>query len=79
MIKINQYDCIELSEYNGNYSITLGYEDKSGTFEAKWCKREFGKGNEKNVPVKVPLGDKDSAVAALETFVAELKGEETPF
>jgi hypothetical protein len=75
-IRINDYDMVKLEEYNGKFSLVLGYEAKDGSFKVKWSKQEFGKGNEKNVPVKVPLGDKPSAVMVLGMWLRELDGGE---
>jgi hypothetical protein len=81
MFKINEWDCIELNEYKGNYEITLGYAKKDGSFGVKFCKREFGKGNEKNVPVKIPLGDKEKAISVLRSLLEELEStdDDVPF
>jgi hypothetical protein len=69
-VTLNQYDVVEFSEYNGKLQITLGYRDKSGVWKPKFCKREFGKGNERDVPLRIELGEIRSAALVL-TSVAE--------
>jgi hypothetical protein len=80
MIQVNEYDYIDIEDYNGKKSLVLGYEKKDGSFGVKWCKMEFGKGNEKNVPVKIPLGNAEQAIDILQTLIIELQGDEkAPF
>jgi hypothetical protein len=83
-MEIDKYTHVELSNYNGKYSIVLGYLSKDGKFNPKWCEQEFGKGNKKSVPVKVLIGEKDKAVEVLLSFINEITGmdyepAETPF
>ena len=72
MIEINRYNYVKIEEYNGMYSLILGYKDKDGEFKPKWCKMEFGKGNERNVPVKIPLGNRDQAGEVLSKLIDSL-------
>jgi hypothetical protein len=78
MFKIDQWTQIEMEEYNGTYSLTQGYVGKDGAFKPKFVKEEFGKGNEKTIPKRIPLGDKDTTIAALEHLLKELQGD-VPF
>jgi len=84
-VRINKYDVIRL-ENDGQYGWTLklGYESKDGDFKVKFCKREFGKGNEKTVPLSIPLGENPSDV--LKTLLSQIEGsgsqnetEDVPF
>jgi hypothetical protein len=77
-IRINKYNVVQLSEYNGTWSLVLGWEDKGGNFKPTFCEREFGKGNLKKVPVKIELGDKAKAIEVLSAFIEELGGS-VPF
>jgi len=81
MIRINKYDVIKL-ENKGQYGyqITLGYEDRDGEFKPKFCKREFGKNNEKTVPVSISLGEKP--VTILKALLSQVTGnapDDPPF
>lgn len=60
-----------LEEYNGKYSLALAHRYNDKIFK-EWCKREFGKGNEKNVPVKVEIGNREEAIANLLLVLGEL-------
>jgi len=74
-IRINKYDVVKLEDKGQyGYQLTLGYEDRSGEFKPKFGKREFGKGNEKTVPISIPLGD--DPVAILQALILQVK---TPF
>ena len=79
MIRINQWDYIKVENSNYGWQIMLGYEDKAGEFKPKFCKREFGKGNEKTTPISVPLGE--NPVEVLKTLLAMVESpeEESPF
>jgi len=71
-IRINKYDVVKLEDKGQyGYQLTLGYEDRDGEFKPKFCKREFGKGNEKTVPVSISLGNDPSSV--LSTLLAQIK------
>jgi hypothetical protein len=76
-VTLNQYDVVEFSEYNGKLQITLGYRDRSGVWKPKFCKREFGKGNERDVPLRIELGDMRSAKIVL-AGVIEAMGDHQP-
>lgn len=84
-IRTTDYDLVRLEEYNGKYSLVSGYEKKDGDFGIRWCKIEI-KGEQKNSPIKVPLGDQEHAVSAMTLWLAEFgykvvkpEEEETPF
>jgi hypothetical protein len=79
-VTVGQYDVVEFSEYNGKLQITLGYVSNGGDWKPKFCKREFGKGNEKLVPLRIELGLVSEAGATL-ARVADLvqeRGSQTP-
>lgn len=76
-IEIDKYSVTGIEDYNGKLSIVLGYE-KDGEFKPKWCKQEFGKGNEKNVPVKIPLGDKEKAMEILGFLMEQVDSSDAP-
>jgi hypothetical protein len=66
-----------LQEYKGEYSLASAYESQSGKVILKWAKDQKGRDEyaEKATPVKVQLGDKQTAVAALKMIMAELQGQ----
>jgi hypothetical protein len=70
---------IKLEEYKGNYSLTAQREN-NGKYYPQWAKYQKGKNEhqEKDWPVKVTLGDKETAVGVLKMLLSEL-GEESPF
>ena len=65
---------VALEEYNGIISILRANEAKDGQIYAKWgfpqIKREASK---KAIPWKVELGDRDNAIAILQTLLAHLE------
>lgn len=65
---------IELTEYKGEFGLTACYEGKDGKFYQSWGKQRIGKDSysDKDRPVKVILGDRKSAIAALQMVLAEL-------
>lgn len=76
MFEIDKYTQIEIEEYNGTFSVVQGFRGNDG-FKPRWVKEEFGKGNEKNVPKRIALGNRDRAIEALKYMLGELDG--TPF
>jgi hypothetical protein len=73
-VKINQYDIVEFSDYKGTLQITVGYMSKDGSWKPKFCKREFGKENWRDVPLRIELGSLSEAGATL-ARVADLVQE----
>ncbi len=77
-IRIDQYTVVKV-DVSEQYGVKLveGWEGRGGEFKPNFCKREFKKGSgEKNVPVSIKLGDKNTAVNVLETIIAQLKSGE---
>ena len=66
---------VELSEYKGEYGLTATYEGKDGKDYQQWGKVRIGRDSysDKDRPVKVILGDKATALAALAEIIAALK------
>lgn len=58
---------IELNEYKGELSLIATYEATNGTHYAQWGKQKIGKDkySDKDRPVKVILGDKNTATGVL--------------
>ena len=83
-IKTTDFDGIKLSEYQGKYSIEA-LRAKDEKFFPVWAKYQKGRDEfqEKNWPVKVVLGDKESAIVTLKTMLDELEAQSpldtTPF
>ena len=76
-IKTTDFDGVKLSVYKDKYSIEAlkPGEDK---FYPVWAKYQKGRDEfqEKSWPVKVVLGDKETAVKALKEMLKELTGKE---
>ena len=68
---------IILEEYKGNYSIAAQRESNDGRFFTQWAKPQIGKDlyGDKAQPVKINLGNKETAIGALKMILKEL-GEE---
>lgn len=75
-IKTTDYDGVTLSEYQGKYSIEA-LQAKDEKFYLVWAKYQKWRDEfqEKSWPVKVVLGDKESAIKTLRTMLAELESE----
>lgn len=67
-----------LSKYQETYSLISAAASKKaeGTVYKKWCypQKKDGKASEKTVPIKITLGNRQSAITVLERVLAELKG-----
>ncbi len=79
VIPVNDYDGIKLDEYNGKYSLLFCRVKKDGSYESQWAKYSKRKGDyqDKDWPIKVPLGDKKTAIGALEMILSYLRGEKS--
>lgn len=66
-----------LDEYNGTYSIVQAKEQKDGEVYKKWCCPKISKDKyaDKDLPLGIRLGNLESAIDILESFLHELKGE----
>jgi hypothetical protein len=79
VITIDKWARLQLDEYNGTFKIVEGWENRDGEFKPSFCKREFGgKDNrtEKNVPVSVKIGDRETAIETLCNLLYQLTGEQ---
>lgn len=77
-IRIDQYTLVRLEEYKGFFSLVEGWENREGDFKANWIKQPFGKEKiEKELPKKIKLGDRQSAIAALKTMIMQLEAEQS--
>jgi len=62
-ITIDDYTTLQLSEYNGTYSLVEGYIGKDGNFYPKTCMRVFKKDTpEKKAPVSIKCGEKEHII-----------------
>ena len=79
-IRIDKYTVVKIEEYNGVYSLTEGWETKTGEFKANWIKQPFGKEKiEKELPKKIKLGDAETARNTLAMLWRQCGGTtETP-
>jgi hypothetical protein len=79
-------DCIVIDKYtalkvedNGQYGWKLieGWIGKDNQFRPNFVRREFTKGSgDKNVPLSIKLGDKDTAILALKTMIEKIGGQD---
>ncbi len=74
VIAANKYEGVKLEEYKGAYSL-LAMKGADGTYYPMWAKYRKGKDayQDKDWPVKVNLGNRTEAIAALEQLLASLK------
>ena len=65
-----------INEYNGTYSLNSAWESDNGTVRQNWALKQKGKDKyaEKATPIKVELGDRDHAIAALTMALQLIKG-----
>ena len=68
-----------LQEYQGKYSLAAAWEGKEGKVNMKWAKEQKGKDEyaEKATPIKVSLGDRETAIATLKALLGQLGAAET--
>ena len=69
--------CME--EYNSDFGICRANKGQDGTIYVKWgyAQAKNRQPAEKGIPWKVILGPRSQAIAILESFLAELKGDNT--
>jgi len=83
-IKTTEYDGVELVEYQGKYSIEA-LRTKDEKFYPVWAKYQKGRDEfqEKSWPVKIVLGDRETAIKALKMMLDALETpqqtEDAPF
>lgn len=73
---------VVLDTYNNKYSIASVSDDKDGTWRKEWARKQVGKDKlaEKATPIKVYLGEKETAIAALQQLIQEIQGtDDIPF
>ena len=83
VIKVSHYDSVQLSEFDGKYSLNAVNNGSNDCFWLKWAREERTINGEKQLqkarPIKVALGDdKESAIRTLETILVKLKGGQRP-
>lgn len=75
-IAIDDFTTLQLSEYNGTYSLVEGYIGKDGKFYSKTCMRVFKKDTpEKKAPVSIKCGDIGKLVE-LANWILDQYGEQ---
>jgi hypothetical protein len=75
-IIIDKYTALKVED-NGQYGwkLTEGWIGKDNQFRPNFVRREFTKGSgDKNVPLSIKLGDKDTAILALKTMINQISG-----
>ena len=84
-VRTSEKGGFEVQEYNGKWSLCSAWEGKDGTVRVNWGKRQMGKDqySEKATPIKVDLGDAQTATGALLSALKQITGkdfsESTPF
>lgn len=78
-IKTTDFDGVKMSEFKGKYSIEA-LKAKDDRFYPVWARYQKGKDElqEKSWPVKVNLGDKETAKTTLLSLLAELGEADVP-
>lgn len=69
---------LKLEEYQGTYSLTSQREGTDGKFYAQWAKYHKSKTEyqEKDWPIKVNLGNKETAIGVLKMLLKEMGAEQ---
>lgn len=81
IIKTGEKTGLKVEEYKGIISLSAQREG-NGKYWAEWAKYRKGKDayQEKDWPVKVSLGDKETALKALRDIYAVIEpGQDVPF
>ena len=74
-------DCILLDEYNGQISIVSAREGKDGKTYPQWAfpQDKDRKPRDKAIPLKVTLGDRDTAIRHLRYMLDVLEGGQSEY
>lgn len=74
-IRTRDKDFIELSAWQGTYSIIACREGQDGNVYQEWGKKRIGKTSysDKDAPFKVVLGDAKTAVAVLKQIIKQIE------
>lgn len=77
-IRTHKSNGIVPQQYKGNYSLAAAYETKGGKVNMKWGKEQVGMDQfaDKATPVKISLGDKETATAALLMALKYITGKD---
>jgi hypothetical protein len=77
-IRTSEHGGFLINEYQGKYSLNSAWESDDGTVRQNWGKRQKGKDQyaEKATPIKVDIGDKEHATAALLFALQQITGNE---
>jgi hypothetical protein len=81
-IRVSGSQGVIVNNYNGKYSLNSAWEGKDGKVNMNWAREQVKKDEfkEKATPIKVFLGDKESALKALrEIYEAIEPGQDVPF
>jgi len=79
MVKVDKYNSLFWTEYNGQQQLTVGWVGKDGEPKPTWIQREFGKDKWKKVPFTIAFESQEAAVAALGALIDELEDKGSPF
>lgn len=80
IIEVNNYDGIKVDEYQGKYYLVAMQKGQNEVWYMRWCfLSRFKKGekepfpSDKKQPIKVVLGDKESAMKNLKLIFELIK------
>ena len=71
-LKINQYDTVEIGEYNGKWQIRVGYINKNGEFKPHFQAIRKKDGSEIKVPVSLTFDSESDKMAFLRMCADEM-------
>jgi len=76
-IRTSEHGGFLINKYKGNFSLNSAWESDDGVVRQNWALRQKGKDKyaEKATPIKVDIGDKDHAEAALLLALKEITGK----
>lgn len=74
-IRTGNKNGVLLEEYKGTYSLQAQRESNDGRFFTQWAKPQIGKDvyGDRAQPVKVVLGDKNTALGVLKDLIREIE------
>jgi len=81
-IRVSGYQGVIVNNYNGKYSLNSAWEGKDGKINMNWAREQVKKDEfkEKATPIKVYLGEKESALKALREIYAVIEpNQDVPF
>ncbi len=80
VVKVDNYNSVTIQEYDGKFSLNAVQNGQNDNFYLKWAfpsewKNGKQKAGDKAWPVRVMLGDRETAINVLSTVLIKLKGQ----